>query len=69
VFDLARGAFQMRRKTLRHGLARALSGDEPAAMAVLDAAGVVSSRRPETLDLEEWRALARAAAARHEAAG
>jgi 16S rRNA (adenine1518-N6/adenine1519-N6)-dimethyltransferase len=69
VLDLARGAFQMRRKTLRHGLARALGGDEPAAMAVLDAAGVVSSRRPETLDLEEWRALARAAAARHEAAG
>jgi len=63
VLDLARGAFQVRRKTLRHGLTRALGGDEPAAMAVLDAAGVASSRRPETLDLEEWRALARAAAA------
>jgi 16S rRNA (adenine1518-N6/adenine1519-N6)-dimethyltransferase len=63
VLDLARGAFQLRRKTLRHGLTRALGGDEPAAMAVLDAAGVASSRRPETLDLDEWRALARAAAA------
>jgi 16S rRNA (adenine1518-N6/adenine1519-N6)-dimethyltransferase len=69
VLDIARGAFQMRRKTLRHGLARALGDDEPLAMAVLDAAGVASSRRPETLDLEEWRALARvAAAARAEAA-
>jgi 16S rRNA A1518/A1519 N6-dimethyltransferase RsmA/KsgA/DIM1 with predicted DNA glycosylase/AP lyase activity len=57
----------MRRKTLRHGLTRALGGDEPRAMAVLDAAGVVASRRPETLDLEEWRALARAAAAAHAA--
>jgi 16S rRNA (adenine1518-N6/adenine1519-N6)-dimethyltransferase len=64
VLDLARGAFQMRRKTLRHGLGRALGGDEAAAMAVLDAAGIASSRRPETLDLEEWRALARVAAAR-----
>jgi 16S rRNA (adenine1518-N6/adenine1519-N6)-dimethyltransferase len=62
VLDLARGAFQMRRKTLRHGLSRALGGDEPAAMATLAAAGVDPKRRPETLDLEEWRALARAAA-------
>ncbi len=64
VLDLARGAFQMRRKTLRHGLGRALGGDEVAAMAVLDAAGIAASRRPETLDLEEWRALARVAAQR-----
>jgi 16S rRNA (adenine1518-N6/adenine1519-N6)-dimethyltransferase len=64
VLDLARGAFQMRRKTLRHGLGRALGGDEVAAMAVLDAAGIAASRRPETLDLEEWRALARVAALR-----
>lgn len=64
VLDLARGAFQMRRKTLRHGLGRALGGDEAAALRVLAAAGVDASRRPETLDLEEWRALAREAAAR-----
>jgi 16S rRNA (adenine1518-N6/adenine1519-N6)-dimethyltransferase len=63
VLDLARGAFQMRRKTLRHGLARALGDDEPAAMAVLAAAGIDARRRPETLDLEEWRALAEATAA------
>jgi 16S rRNA (adenine1518-N6/adenine1519-N6)-dimethyltransferase len=64
VLDLARGAFQMRRKTLRHGLGRALGGDEAAALAVLGAAGIDASRRPETLDLEEWRALAREAAGR-----
>ncbi len=63
VLDLARGAFQVRRKTLRHGLTRALSGDEPRAMEVLAAAGIDSRRRPETLDLDEWRALARSAAA------
>jgi 16S rRNA (adenine1518-N6/adenine1519-N6)-dimethyltransferase len=63
VLDLARGAFQMRRKTLRHGLGRALQGDEQRAMAVLQAAGIDATRRPETLDLDEWRALARAAAA------
>ena len=63
VLDLARGAFQMRRKTLRHGMTRALGGDQPGAMAVLAAAGVDPGRRPETLDLEEWRSLAAAAAA------
>jgi 16S rRNA (adenine1518-N6/adenine1519-N6)-dimethyltransferase len=62
VLDLARGAFQMRRKTLRHGLARALDGDEQAAMRTLADAGIDPKRRPETLDLDEWRALARAAA-------
>lgn len=68
VLELARGAFQMRRKTLRHGLGRALGGDESAALSLLEAAGIASGRRPETLDLEEWRALARCAAARREAA-
>jgi len=58
VLDLARGAFQMRRKTLRHGLANALGGDTAAATQALAAAGVDARRRPETLDLEEWRALA-----------
>ena len=66
VLDLARGAFQMRRKTLRHGLGRALGGDEARALAMLEAAGVDPKRRPETLDLDEWRALARAAAAQAE---
>ncbi|HEV7677394.1 MAG TPA: 16S rRNA (adenine(1518)-N(6)/adenine(1519)-N(6))-dimethyltransferase RsmA [Candidatus Dormibacteraeota bacterium] len=64
VLDLARGAFQMRRKTLRHGLGHALAGagGEDAARAVLAAAGIDPGRRPETLDLDEWRQLAGAAA-------
>jgi 16S rRNA A1518/A1519 N6-dimethyltransferase RsmA/KsgA/DIM1 with predicted DNA glycosylase/AP lyase activity len=52
----------MRRKTLRHGITHALEGDGDAALAVLAAAGVDPRRRPGTLTLEEWRALAGAAA-------
>ena len=61
VLELARAAFQMRRKVLRHGVTRAL-GDETAALAALEAAGIDAGRRPGTLSLEEWRALAAAAA-------
>ena len=59
VLELARAAFGMRRKTLRHGIGRALGGDA-AALAVLDRAAIDSGRRPGTLDLDEWRALAAA---------
>ncbi|MFN2451924.1 MAG: 16S rRNA (adenine(1518)-N(6)/adenine(1519)-N(6))-dimethyltransferase RsmA [Candidatus Dormibacteria bacterium] len=59
VLELARTAFGMRRKTLRHGIGRAL-GDDEAALAVLDRAAIDSGRRPGTLDLDEWRALAAA---------
>jgi 16S rRNA (adenine1518-N6/adenine1519-N6)-dimethyltransferase len=62
VLDLARGAFQLRRKTLRHGMTRAL-GDAGLAAAVLVRCGIDAGRRPETLGLEEWRDLARAAEA------
>jgi len=58
VLALARPAFQMRRKVLRHGIGRALGGDEAAAQRVLGDAGIDPGRRPDTLDLEEWRALA-----------
>jgi 16S rRNA (adenine1518-N6/adenine1519-N6)-dimethyltransferase len=60
VLSLARAAFQVRRKTLRHGVANALDGDLAAAEAALGRAGIDSRRRPETLALEEWRVLARA---------
>jgi 16S rRNA (adenine1518-N6/adenine1519-N6)-dimethyltransferase len=62
VLDLARGAFQLRRKTLRHGMTRAL-GSADLAMAVLARCNIDAGRRPETLDLDEWRALAQAAGA------
>jgi len=62
VLGLARAAFQMRRKVLRHGVTRAL-GDEAVALTALDAAGIDPGRRPGTLSLDEWRALAVAAGA------
>ncbi len=61
VLRLARAAFQLRRKTLRHGLGRALGDRADLVEAVLDHCGVDPGRRPETLDLDEWRCLARAA--------
>jgi 16S rRNA (adenine1518-N6/adenine1519-N6)-dimethyltransferase len=62
VLTLARRAFTMRRKTLRHGVTHALDGDGARALAVLGAAGVDPGRRPGSLTLEEWRALATASA-------
>lgn len=61
VLELARQVFQMRRKTLRHGATHAAGGDERRALAWLAAAGIDASRRPGTLDLEEWGHLAAAA--------
>jgi 16S rRNA (adenine1518-N6/adenine1519-N6)-dimethyltransferase len=60
LFALARGGFGQRRKTLRQALRPLLGGEVEA---VLAAAGVPSMARAETLTLEEWAALARAAAA------
>jgi 16S rRNA (adenine1518-N6/adenine1519-N6)-dimethyltransferase len=58
VLSIARAAFQMRRKTLRHGIARAFGGDADAAGRALDAAGIDPGRRPGELDLEDWHRLA-----------
>ena len=64
MLALARPAFQMRRKMLRHGLTRACGGDEQLALALLAEAGIDARRRPGELDLDEWAALARAHQAR-----
>lgn len=58
LFTLVRAAFNGRRKTLRKSLAGLL----PDAGAALERAGIDPMRRPETLTLEEFAALARAAA-------
>ncbi|HEY6378067.1 MAG TPA: 16S rRNA (adenine(1518)-N(6)/adenine(1519)-N(6))-dimethyltransferase RsmA [Candidatus Dormibacteraeota bacterium] len=63
VLALARPAFQMRRKTLRHGITRALGGDAQAGRRALDDAGIDPRRRPGELDLDEWRRLTAAAVA------
>ncbi|HET9051381.1 MAG TPA: 16S rRNA (adenine(1518)-N(6)/adenine(1519)-N(6))-dimethyltransferase RsmA [Candidatus Dormibacteraeota bacterium] len=60
VVDVARACFQLRRKVLRHGVARACGGDEAAASAALSEAGIDTRRRPGELDLDEWRRLAAA---------
>jgi 16S rRNA (adenine1518-N6/adenine1519-N6)-dimethyltransferase len=58
VLDIARAAFQMRRKMLRHGITRAAGGDERRGLAWLAAAGIDPSRRPGTLDIGEWHRIA-----------
>jgi 16S rRNA (adenine1518-N6/adenine1519-N6)-dimethyltransferase len=60
LFALARAGFAQRRKTLRQAL-RSLLGNR--AEEVLTAAGVAPTARAETLTLDQWAALARAAAA------
>ncbi|TMB92275.1 MAG: ribosomal RNA small subunit methyltransferase A [Chloroflexi bacterium] len=62
VLAIARAAFQVRRKTLRHGAARALGGDLTASVQALSAAGIDPARRPGTLHLDEWQRLASAVA-------
>jgi 16S rRNA (adenine1518-N6/adenine1519-N6)-dimethyltransferase len=61
VLDIARAAFQMRRKMLRHGIANAAGGNEALGTAWLKAAEIDPTRRPGTLDLEEWHRIAIAA--------
>ncbi len=58
LFALARAGFAQRRKTLRQALRPLLGGR---AEEVLAAAGIAAMRRAETLTLDEWAALARAA--------
>jgi 16S rRNA (adenine1518-N6/adenine1519-N6)-dimethyltransferase len=59
LFALVNAGFGQRRKMLRRSLATLLG---KRAVPVLLAAGVEPERRAETLDLEQWAALARAAA-------
>jgi 16S rRNA (adenine1518-N6/adenine1519-N6)-dimethyltransferase len=58
LFALARAGFAQRRKTLRQALRPLLGGRVED---VLAAGGIAAMRRAETLTLEEWAALARAA--------
>lgn len=59
LFALVRAGFGQRRKMLRSAL-RAELGDTTTA--TLAAAGIDGQRRAETLDLDDWAAIARAAA-------
>ncbi len=57
VLDLARPAFQQRRKQLSHGLAAALGLSRAEAAARAEARGIDPRRRPGTLDADEWLSL------------
>ncbi len=59
MFALARAGFNQRRKTLRQALRPLLGAEVPGLLA---AAGIAPMARAEALTLEEWAALARAAA-------
>lgn len=59
LFVLARAGFAQRRKTLRQSLKAVLGPDVED---VLAAAGIAAMTRAEALTLDEWAALARAAA-------
>jgi 16S rRNA (adenine1518-N6/adenine1519-N6)-dimethyltransferase len=57
---LVSDAFRHRRKQLRSALRHEAGLDRERATAVLATAGIAPERRPETLSLDEWVALARA---------
>ena len=57
---LVSDAFRHRRKQVRSALGHEAGLDRERATAVLAAAGIAPDRRPETLSLDEWVALARA---------
>jgi 16S rRNA (adenine1518-N6/adenine1519-N6)-dimethyltransferase len=57
-FAVARAGFGQRRKQLGNSLATGLGRDKGTIAALLSAAGVDPTRRPETLTLAEWAAVA-----------
>ncbi len=59
-FAFARAVFQERRKQLPNAVANALSHDVARGRDVVLRSGLEPSRRPQTLDLQEWEALYRA---------
>lgn len=64
LFRIIRGSFHMRRKQLANTLAESLSLDRAAVDRLCRHAGISAQRRGETLSLEEFAKLARAAASR-----
>ncbi len=60
-FQLVRAGFGQKRKTLRNALMLGLNQPAPVVEGWLSAAGIDARRRAETLSLEEWGRLTRAA--------
>jgi 16S rRNA (adenine1518-N6/adenine1519-N6)-dimethyltransferase len=57
MVQLARPMFQARRKQIHHGLARSLTLSSAEAALLLRSAEIDPTRRPGSLDLEEWGRL------------
>lgn len=66
LLSLIRVAFSQRRKTLRNSLTKSgnFSAPKEAVLAAMDASGIDPGRRPQTLTLDEFAALAREIKAR-----
>ncbi|MBI4497669.1 MAG: ribosomal RNA small subunit methyltransferase A [Chloroflexi bacterium] len=62
-FQVVRAGFSARRKQLHNTLAHGLGLPDSHARSLLAAVGIDPARRPQTLTLEEWAALARGYAA------
>jgi 16S rRNA (adenine1518-N6/adenine1519-N6)-dimethyltransferase len=56
-FDFARAVFQERRKQLTNAVANAFGHDLERGRDVVARSGLEATRRPQTLDLEEWERL------------
>ncbi len=56
-FDFARAVFQERRKQLTNAVANAFGHDLERGREVVARSGIEATRRPQTLDLEEWGRL------------
>jgi 16S rRNA (adenine1518-N6/adenine1519-N6)-dimethyltransferase len=59
-FRVARAGFSQKRKQIKNSLASGLNLSAAETQALLEKAGIDPQRRPETLTLEEWAALANA---------
>ncbi len=66
LFAITRAAFSQRRKTLRNALTRSGNLDAPKddVLAAMEEAGVDPGQRPQTLNLDQYAAIARALAKR-----
>lgn len=60
MFELATMAFQRKRKTISNGLSMGLNRPKTELDATLADIGIDASRRPQTLAVEEWIAIAEA---------
>lgn len=60
MFELATMAFQRKRKTLSNGLSQGLGRPKQELDAIFGAIGIDGMRRPQTLSVDEWLAVAEA---------